>query len=310
MAKTLCLARTLVIVGLFVLLSACASPTSIPTVASATATTAVVVPTETPTITPTPTVAPTRTAARTQTSAPTQTRLPTSTPMPSQVDLFLAQCPTAQEVTTINAEIKITFIADPSVGTLACTAATGSVDLTPVQKRVYRILQVMKRTTFTKPLPWTDERLYDWLVHTAKGIRIRGNLQSSYCCDPDEVINIGVIKNVSALAITDHWIGTTDSNVGIYGLMDYFVNFVHETRHIQGKLHSCTKNENGTPIPGTNNMADRTIAEMGAWGAQYYLYEWLLNYSDSTFFSDPRYATVLKHDIEFARNTDFCDEPK
>ncbi len=79
--------------------------------------------------------------------------------------------------------------------------------------------------------------------------------------------------------------------------MDSVVLYVHEARHNQGYGHTC----------GTN---DRTLAEMGAWGVQYYLDAWLADYSDSSFISDPYYRQSAKSHAEDIRKTRFCDEPK
>ncbi len=102
--------------------------------------------------------------------------------------------------------------------------------------------------------------------------------------------------------ITDHWIDPKYS----YGLMDYYVNFVHEARHNQDKLHDCPVVIDGQ----TRIFNDQTLSEMGAWAVQYYLYNWLADYSDPAFFSDSRYIPVLKHDADFVRTSKICDQTK
>jgi len=101
----------------------------------------------TPTLTPTPPV--TRAATTTVSSSPV-------TPQLSRVDELLARCPTAAETAAIDADFKLTFDSDPVKGTLASTVAGGSADLTLLKRPFYETVQVAKRLTFSKPLPWTS----------------------------------------------------------------------------------------------------------------------------------------------------------
>jgi hypothetical protein len=136
----------------------------------------------------------------------------------------------------------------PRGGKLVCTAASGSADLTLLQRRAYQTLQAMQRLQFSKPLPWTNQSLYDWFVNTIKGIRFRSDTEFSFCCDPKDTINVKIANN-TFLVLTDRWV---DPQTGD-GLMNEVVLYVHEARHNQGYGHTC----------GTD---DKTIAELGAWG--------------------------------------------
>jgi hypothetical protein len=217
------------------------------------------------------------------------------------VDQVLARCPTVQEVAAINGDLRLSFEADPTAEQLVCTAATGSADLTLLQRRIYQTLVVTKQLQFSQPLPWTDKPLYSWLVSAIKGIRFRSEIGNSYCCDPKDTINVRVASNV-AFVTTDRWVNPQSG----VGLMDTMVLFVHEARHNQDYRHTCAMIQNGTPIPNTN---DKTIAEMGAWGVQYYLDTWLANYSDPGFINDPYYRQLALADAKTTRER-FCDEPK
>lgn len=57
----------------------------------------------------------------------------------------------------------------------------GSHNLSPLKKRVYNTLRLMKQMQFDRPLPWTGERLYTWLITTIKGVRFRGDINLSSC---------------------------------------------------------------------------------------------------------------------------------
>jgi hypothetical protein len=211
------------------------------------------------------------------------------------VDQLLARCPTASEVAAIDRELKLSFEADLTAPALVCEKSKGSVDLTLMQRRVYQTLQVMKQLRFTKPLPWTSKSLYEWLTRVIDGVRFRSDIDNSYCCSPPGTINLKVAPNMY-YTLTDRWVDQKIKG----GLMDLVGLLVHEARHRPvegGKAHTCGSD-------------DKTIAEMGAWGAQYYFYVWLTQYSDTTFLNDPLYRETAKDHAEDLRKTRFCDEPK
>jgi uncharacterized repeat protein (TIGR01451 family) len=181
----------------------------------------------------------------------------------SPVDTLLAACPSPTQVAKVNADLKLRFEADPTAGTLACTSAGGSVNLTPLQHRVYQTIRAMKVLAFTRPLPWTHRSLYGWLLSAIDGIRFRSDIDFSYCCTPHRFINVLVAPN-SYVLLTDRWIEPPLSG-GLYSLAALFV---HEARHSDGSGHTC-------------DFKDETIAELGAWGVQYYLGIWTALYSGS-----------------------------
>jgi hypothetical protein len=223
---------------------------------------------------------------------------PPPAPVDATVDEFFARCPTAAEIQSIAADLTFTFEADPTAGTIACTAAQGSLDLSPMQKRAYQSVLIMKYIAFDAPLPWTEKSLFRWFVGTIKAVRLRSDIEYSFCCNPADTINILVADN-SYVLLTDRWI---DPQMG-GGLMSTMTLYVHEARHNEGYVHAC---------PG--GIADRTLSEMGAWGVQYYLMEWLAQHTDPDFFHRPDgnpdyYRQVALWSMIAIRQTRFCDEP-
>jgi hypothetical protein len=96
------------------------------------------------------------------------------------------------------------------------------------------------------------------------------------------------------------------------GLLDFMGLYIHEARHADnnfGVLHDCT-----VQIKGANVMLDKTVAEMGAFGAEYYFYYWLAYHSDRDFMLSPgfnpnMYRMAAIYDANLIRATGFCDQP-
>lgn len=185
---------------------------------------------------------------------------------PVTVDDLTASCPSAEEIAVIRADLNITFEGDPSAGTLVCRAADGSADLTRLQERTYQGLRIMHQISFDTPVPWTSKSIYDWLVSAITGIRHRTDITNTFCCDPANTINVasrglGILNFLSS-----EWVSTQG------------VLYAHEARHNQGFLHTC-------------GSSDQTLDELGAWGVQYYMQEWMTRHSDP--FLTPRDQTAL-----------------
>jgi len=207
------------------------------------------------------------------------------------IDALLAACPTREQIASIDADLHLSFEIDPTSGEpLACRAAAGSRDLSPLKKRVYNTLLATKRIEFDRPLPWTDEPLYRWLTHAVAGIRFRGDVQNSSCCSPDRTINVAARELVTNY--TDRWIDPVMRG----GLVGFVLLLAHEARHADGHHpHTC----------GTR---DQTLDELGAWGVQYYLTRWLAEHADQSFFSGPSVqpSEILLRQAETLRTTSFC----
>jgi hypothetical protein len=243
------------------------------------------------------------------TSAPSVTPVttPTATPEhPTLTDFFL-RCPSAAEISDVDARLKITFENDPSVGTLACTAASGSADLTAIQKKAYQAIIIMKYLQFDQPLPWTSRQLYDWFTSAITGIRFvytpyQQNYDpsnpppKSFCCDPMHVIVMNY-SDINFLMTRDVW---TDGEMGV-GLADVTSLLIHEARHNEFGLHTC-------------GNIDKTPDEMGASGVQYYFYMWLAYHSDPAFLQGPpgspdMYRLSALYGANNIWNSAFCNEP-
>jgi hypothetical protein len=197
----------------------------------------------------------------------------TPTPRPS-IDALLAVCPTAGQIQAINSRLQLVFDADPSRGQpLACTAAQGSADLTYFQKRVYLSFVAMQQIPFDAPLPWTSLPLYDWLVATIHGVHFVSGEGYSWCCEPGGRIVIATAANQatdnSCLTVghSDRWIFPVYGGSSGCGMDAFIALVVHEARHNNGKLHTC------------QSTKDNTIAEMGSWGVEYYLYRWFAEHT-------------------------------
>ena len=248
-----------------------------------------------------------------ESAAPTA---PSSTPTPTfesanneSANDILARCPTSAEVARSDRDLTITFESDPTVGQTVCSAAQSSRDLTLLQAQVYRVLTVMREITFNAPLPWTSDSLYGWFVSSIRGIRIRGDRGTSFCCDPDGIINIQA-QNLAALLYPSDF-----QYVG-----SLMVLFVHEARHNNGFPHTCfvdletgprpdtrisrSQEEFAGVVPGSN---DDTIAQLGAWGVQYHLDIFLGSHSDPAFIP-PAMQSKFTRDAQIICNTRFCQD--
>jgi hypothetical protein len=225
--------------------------------------------------------------------------LNTPTPTAAQtIDAFFARCPTAAEIAAVSSAVTLAFETDPTAGTLVCKASDGSADLTALKKRAYQSVLIMERLAFDAPLPWTAKSLSDWFHGSIHGIRFRSDITYSYCCEPANTIDIAVASN-SYLMLTDRWI---DDSIG-GGLMDTMVLFVHEARHNAGYPHTCA-----------NGQDDKTIGELGAWGIQFYLLQWLAQHSDRAFLAAPGgdpalYRRIALSDSLMIQRSRFCNEP-
>ncbi len=166
-------------------------------------------------------------------------------------------CPTRAEIEAVNRDIPVRLFSDPTAGVLDCREQGGSMDLTWAQKRVYQALLFLKRLRFDAPLPWTDKAVYDWLRETIpEGIVIESTGTSRSCIHCGGPVHIVLMS--ASQKIADHNLSIVDTPYAV---------IVHEARHAEGWGHSC-------------GYADRTVAEMGASGVQYWLRRWIADHSD------------------------------
>jgi hypothetical protein len=191
---------------------------------------------------------------------PTDT-VPAQADWPPTVDEILTGCPTAAEIAEVESRIHLKFDADPTAGRMVCTTAAGSADLTREQKNAYNAVLIMKDLTFDAPLPWTDQSLYDWFTGSIEFIEFRSDIATHHCCGSPPTVSI---KADLHIYYSDRW-------TAVGSLMRLYV---HEARH-RFMAHRC---ETGM---------DNTIAELGSYGVEARLYEWL------AYHSDPKVLAML-----------------
>lgn len=179
------------------------------------------------------------------------------------IEQLLGRCPTPAELASVDGSVSMTFASDPSAGQLECSAAQGSRDLTLLQERAYQAVLMFTWIRFDAPLPWTSLTLDKWFARAIHGVNFGNDSQNSYCCLPGGVIAI----QSANLAVLSKSIPAWDSVRWLAAL------YVHEARHNEGYLHTCTTGDRA----GQN---DNTIAELGAWGVEYYFTLWLGTHSD------------------------------
>jgi hypothetical protein len=191
---------------------------------------------------------------------------PTTTAHVVTVDESLRRCPTAPQVGSVLSRVHVVFESDATAPTLVCTAAEGSADLTRLQERMVQALLIMDRVEFDEPLPWTDLELFDWFARSIDGIRVE-DVEYSSCCDATGYMSV---KSSGLAAVdTERWIDPSNGA----GLSDLVGLLVHEARHNEDKPHTCD---------GGN---DATVAEMGAWAVQAFLFQWFAQHLDQSFFA-------------------------
>lgn len=227
-------------------------------------------------------------AAPSSEPSPEEASAPLEANWPATVDEILAECPTAQDVAEVDSKIDMSFEGDPTAGTFVCTAAAGSADLTRAQKNAYHAVLIMKRLAFDAPLPWTDQSLYDWFTGTISAIRFRSDIASHSCCGTPPTIQIRAELHAFH---SDRW-------TAVGALMRLYI---HEARHTY-MAHQCRGRDN-------------TIAELGAYGVEARLYEWLAYHSDPDFLTalspgpTVDYREAARHNYHSLLSGMFCLDP-
>ena len=224
--------------------------------------------------------------------------IPDSAKVPSRqptIDEVLATCPSAADIALVDADLDLRFEEDPSAGTLVCTAAAGSADLTFVQERTYQAVLVLRRINFTQSLPWTELSLYDWFIAAIEGIRFKADFMGAgYCCNPARYMWINPLHLPLP---TDRWSAPEE---GQRGMENYVRALVHEARHVHPdhRGHFC-------PDGGS----DLNMDEGGAYAVEVQFIEWMALYGDRLFFTDPEgdtYWEEMLYDADNVRWWRFC----
>ena len=222
-----------------------------------------------------------------------------TTDAPLDINALSARCPSAGELKAIDHDLKLVFDSDPTRGsTHECTGTNGK-DLSLLQSRVYRALATMRALEFSEPLPWTKDSAYRWFTKTVRGVRFTANARTSFCCGPDGLINVRSVIETSpdgrpsglALAVTQPTQMPTDFRL----LASFLQLLVHEARHHNGKPHTC----------GTK---DKTLGELGAWGAAYSFQKWLVEKTAPGFVPDS-VKINLQRAMESICTNEICMQP-
>jgi hypothetical protein len=189
-------------------------------------------------------------------------------------------CPTPEEYTQLRREVSVTFVADPTRGTLVCRADQGSVDLSTIEASYLIALSFLKQLEFDRPLPWTTKSVYDWIRGTVAGIYISvGSPSRAFARD----------RSVFVFYPPDY--AASDQPRTLESIE--FEGIVHEARHTEGILHNC------------GDIADQRIEDMGAFGVQYSLLRWIADYSHE---SPETRAYALRRAWNLRSGTAFCAE--
>ena len=190
---------------------------------------------------------------------------------------MITSCPSKAEIATFNRDLRLSFEHDPS--------EAQRCGMTVLRERAYQALRVMRDVRFTRRLPWTQRTLYSWFTRAVRGVRFRGDTDTSFCCDPARTIVIEA-PYMDALADPDHGWLTRDDDPSLAALV---VELVHEARHAEGKPHTCRA------------LDDATLTEGGAWSVELMLELWLGMYStgfyDATGWRD-RYRSAALRDAQ------------
>lgn len=240
------------------------------------------------------------------------------------IDELLTKCPSAAVLDAIDQDFDIRFefmdtnadgvVDDPAPkgNTLVCTKAQGSRDLTQTKERTYQALIALRALQLNQAPPFTTKtNLYEWMHDSIKGIRLRTDISTSFCCEPppDTTGNYISILNGPNRSVysTDLWV--TEFGLGMHSLVQLMV---HETRHANGPLHTCP-----------DGARDNTIAELGAWGSVYYFDRALAFNSDPCFlrptlaasdlypgqmFGNDAYLVQMRHEADMVQTSEFCAE--
>jgi hypothetical protein len=196
---------------------------------------------------------------------------------PETIDALIASCPSTAEIAQVNRDLRLSFENDPS--------EEQRCGMTLLRERAYQAFRAMRELRFTRRLPWTQRTLYGWFTNAVRGVRFRGDTDTSFCCDPARTIDIEA-PFMDALADPGHgWL----TRGGDGSLSELVVELVHEARHAEGFEHSCRA------------LDDTSLAENGAWGVEIMLELWLGLYSTS-FYDAPgwrdRYRSAALRDAQ------------
>jgi hypothetical protein len=200
--------------------------------------------------------------------------LASATPV-DNIDTLLTSCPSEAELERFNSDFHILFDQTISYPPYDCHNGTGPNGEVNPKLALFQGLRVIHALHFTQPLPWTETNLYEWLKAAINGIVIT-DTEFSHCCD----MSMWISLKADLLNQPDYrlWINP-QSGSGLIGLIGLIV---HEARHAEIGGHTCGND-------------DQTLEELGAWGIQYYLFQYMAEYTPSDFFTQEQRQMAINH---------------
>ena len=185
----------------------------------------------------------------------------------TNIDAFLKQCPPQDELEILKRDFPVLYEPERG-GSFVPYSCSGTVSQRTVLSdalAVYQALRVIRHMKLSEPLPWTDLHPYEWLKSKIGAIIVSSTATYDHCCHavdvsgkPEGTLAITIRKaSGSLLERRTSWVNP-QSGVGLDGLV---LLIFHEARHVD--------------VPHTCGSGDATLSEMGAWGVQYTIAQWI-----------------------------------
>ncbi len=187
----------------------------------------------------------------------------------ADIGLFLASCPTEDDMAILQADFPILFepamrFRDP---VYSCLEPLSDMRVVSDQLVITQALRVVRHMRLNRPLPWTDLHPYEWLKSKIGAIAVSYTAPYNYCCHT--VFPLGQRDGVQAITLqkaSDDLLRYRtvwrDSSSGT-GLGNLILLIFHEARHID-LPHDC------------EGIYDSSLEYMGAWGVQITLARYLV----------------------------------
>ena len=187
----------------------------------------------------------------------------------ADIDAFLEQCPPQDELEILQRDFVV--LVEPAsergdpYAPYSCNSTVTPTTTLSDASAIYQALRVIRHMKLSEPLPWTDLHPYEWLKSKIGAIVVSSTTEYDHCCRSVSVAGRSgrtqamTIRRASAdlLEWRRVWVNR-QSGVGLAGLV---LLIFHEARHVD--------------VPHTWGSGDATLSEMGAWGVQYTIAQWI-----------------------------------
>jgi len=189
------------------------------------------------------------------------------TPRITSIDAFLKQCPPQDELEILERDFPVLY--EPAHGgpfvPYSCSGTISQRTVLSDALAVYQALRVIRHMKLSEPLPWTDLHPYEWLKSKVGAIIVSSTATYDHCCHavdvsgkPEGTLAITIRKASDSLLQYRTWWVNPQAGVGHDGLV---LLIFHEARHVD--------------VPHTCGSGDAMLEEMGAWGVQYTVAQWI-----------------------------------